>query len=74
MMDLLPCEWCNHDCSGEPMFHDEASGNYICTGCVILGEAAGSPSTDPKYDAALKRQVEVDKRRSSFKLIQGGKL
>jgi hypothetical protein len=34
MLAKLPCEWCDHDMSGESITYDDASSNYICEKCV----------------------------------------
>jgi hypothetical protein len=47
------------------MEYDVISGEYICEDCA--------EARDPEYDALVRRQVDVDVKRSKFKLIVGGK-
>lgn len=65
MRTYMVCQWCNHKCPDDRVVYDETSGIFICEDCA--------EARDPEYDALVKRQVEVDVKRSSFKLIKGGK-
>lgn len=62
---MLPCEWCGKECRHDTLLFDDISGECICDECA--------DSRDPQYDLLVKKQVEVDKRRSTFTLIKGGK-